>query len=73
MDAGDIAPLEEPQAGLELAFIDEFLRALGYDPDELRRRDDESARQLLIQASIYAAARLTEVECRARYVHDLHS
>jgi len=72
MDERDLTPLEEPQARLELAFIDEFLRKLGYDPDDLRHRSDATAHQLLTQATIYAAARLTEVECRARYVHDLH-
>jgi len=68
----DVTPLEEPQARLELAFIDDFLRRLGYDPHELRGRTDETARALLIQASTYAATKLTEVECRARYIHDLH-
>ena len=71
-DRSDWIPLEEPQAALELAFINEFLRQLGYDPDDLRRRTDTPARELLKQASTYAATRLTEVECRARYVHDLH-
>jgi hypothetical protein len=68
----DTTPLEEPQARLELAFIDEFLRSLGYDPADVRHRTDATARQLLTQASTYAATKLTEVECRARYVHDIH-
>jgi hypothetical protein len=68
----DTTPLEEPQASLELAFIDEFLRKLGYNPDDLRRRTDATARELLAHASTYASAKLTEVESRARYVHDIH-
>ena len=68
----DTTPLEEPQARLELAFIEEFLRSLGYDPAEVRHRTDAAARRLLTQASTYAAARLTEVESRARYIHDIH-
>lgn len=69
----DTTPLEEPQARLELAFIEEYLRSLGYDPAEVRHRTDAHALQLLIQASTYAATRLTEMESRARYIHDIHS
>ncbi|HEY3093789.1 MAG TPA: hypothetical protein VGJ52_11850 [Vicinamibacterales bacterium] len=68
----DTTPLEEPQARLELAFIEEFLRSLGYEPAEVRRRTDPTALRLLTQASTYAATRLTEVESRARYIHDIH-
>jgi len=68
----DTTPLEEPQARLELAFIEEFLRSLGYDPADVRHRTDATAHQLMAQASTYAAIRLTEVESRARYIHDIH-
>jgi hypothetical protein len=72
VDIRDTAPLEEPEARLERALIEEYLRALGHDAAALRLRHDEAARELLKQASIYAAARLTEVESRAHYVHDIH-
>jgi len=72
IDIRDTAPLEEPEARLERALIDEFLRALGHEAAALRLRKDEAARELLKQASAYAAARLTEVESRAHYVHDIH-
>lgn len=64
--------LEEASAKLELAFIDEYLRQRGHDPDALRRRTDDVARELLKQASMYASARLTEMESRAHYVEDIH-
>lgn len=64
--------LEEPQAQLELALIREFLEARGYDLEALRGRSDAEARELLTQASTYAATKLTEVESRAHYVHDIH-
>ena len=68
----DIPPLEEPLAELERRLIDEYLRDLGHDPAVLRARGDDAARKLLVQASIHAAVKLTEVESRAHYVRDLH-
>jgi hypothetical protein len=71
-DLSDTPRLEEPQARLEQALIDDFLRMRGYDPDVLRARDDAEAKMLLTQAATYAATKLTEVESRAHYVHDIH-
>ena len=65
-------PLEEPLAKLELALIDEYLRTLGYDPVTVRNRSDAAARAALRDAAIYAATRLTEVESRAHYIHEIH-
>jgi len=68
----DSPPLEEPLAKLELALIDEYLRTLGYDPVTVRNRSDAAARAALRDAAIYAATRLTEVESRAHYIHEIH-
>ena len=68
----DVQPIEEPLAELERRLIDEYLRSAGHDPDALRARKDEAARKLLIEASVYAATKLTEIESRAHYVRDLH-
>jgi hypothetical protein len=68
----DVPPIEEPLAELERRLIDEYIRRAGHDPDVLRARGDEGARKVLIEASVYAATRLTEVESRAHYVRDLH-
>ena len=68
----DVPPLEEPLARLERALIEEYLLGLGHNPDTLRARTDADARQLLCDASQYAALRLTEVESRAHYVRELH-
>jgi hypothetical protein len=68
----DTPPLEEPLAELERRLIDDYLRAAGHDPIALRASHDEASRKLLIQASIHAAMKLTEVESRAHYVRDLH-
>ena len=68
----DSPPLEEPLAKLELALIDEFLRKHGHDAVALRSRADAASKAALRDAAIYAAMRLTEVESRAHYVHEIH-
>jgi hypothetical protein len=68
----DAPRLQDLHADFERALINEYLRARGQDPDLLRNRDDAEAHLLLTEASTYAAGRLTEVEARAHYVHDIH-
>ena len=58
----DSAPLEEPLAELERQLISEFVSAAGQDLHALLMRHDEAATKLLTDASLYASARLTEVE-----------
>jgi hypothetical protein len=65
-------PLEEPQAALERAFIDEYLRSRGYTLRTAHDLPAEQLKTLMREASIYAAAKLAEVEARATYVHDIH-
>ena len=59
-------------AELERTLISDYLRGRGHDLEALRDRDDAEAHLLLAEASTYAATRLTEVESRAHYLHDLH-
>jgi hypothetical protein len=68
----DTPRLENAFAQLERSLIDDYLRMLGHDPDALRARGDREARRLLVDASTHAAMKLTEVESRAHYVHDIH-
>jgi len=65
-------PAEDRHAKLELAFIQEFLERRGYTPDSLRALSASEANAVLRQASQYASGRLTEVECRAHLIEDLH-
>lgn len=65
-------PAQDPEAQLEQALIDEFLRARGHDAESICRLSEDERMQLLQAASTYAAGKLTEVEARARYVHALH-
>jgi hypothetical protein len=69
----DTPSVGDPFARLEAGLISDYLRALGHDPEALRARSDAEARDLLTQAATYAATRLTEVESRAHYVHEMHS
>jgi len=71
-DRSDVSPLEAPLAELERALIEEFVRARGYDTRALATLPDLERAILLKEASIYASAKMTEVESRARFVHDIH-
>jgi hypothetical protein len=65
-------PLEEPQARLERALIEEFLHDHGCDLSTVDLKPPAERRELLVRASLYAAVRLAEIDARATYVHDLH-
>jgi hypothetical protein len=66
------APIEEPLAELERQLIGEFLAATGQEFHALLVRHDEAATKILTEASLYASARLTEVESRSHYLRKLH-
>jgi hypothetical protein len=70
-------PLEEPllldpHAQLEKSLIEEYLRNNGCTLKRLRDLPEETARRLMTEASLYASIRLTVVETRARFVHEVH-
>jgi hypothetical protein len=68
----DPQPLEEPLAQLERQLISAYLAAAGHDFRHLIVRDDEAARKLLTEASLYASERLSEIEARAHFLKKLH-
>jgi hypothetical protein len=65
-------PLHEPLAELERHLITAYVAGAGYHLGELVGRTDEDAKRLLAEASRYASARLSEIEARAHYLHELH-
>jgi hypothetical protein len=67
-DDTDVQPMHEPLAELERELVAAYVAGTGYDLDDLRSRDDEEARHVLAQASLYASARLSEVEARLHYL-----
>jgi hypothetical protein len=66
-----MSPFQDLLADLERQLIAAYLAGAGYDLDVLEARTDDEARQRLAEASRYASARLSEIEARARYLHDL--
>ena len=62
----------DPTEQLEEALIEEFLEARGYDRHSVQALSEDQARQLLTDASVHASSKLSEVEARAHYVHELH-
>ena len=65
-------PIEEPLSELERHIITEYLANAGADYHALVLRNDDQARTLLRQAAQYASARLSEIEARSDYMHQLH-
>jgi hypothetical protein len=64
--------LEDPQAHLERALIEEFLQARGHSLATVTFKAPSEQRALLAQAAQYAAVRLAEIDARALYIHQIH-
>lgn len=65
-------PMADPQAQLERALIDEYLHTHGYELRTLHELPAERVKEILRDAALYAAGKLTEVEARASYVQHIH-
>jgi hypothetical protein len=68
----DIRAMEDPAGQLETAFIEEFLRARGVDSAALHALPDVEVKRVLTEASVYATAKLAEIEARAHFVREIH-
>lgn len=64
--------LQAPLSQLERALIDEFVRAQGYDPIKLAELPERERAQILTQASVYASAKLAEVEAKSHLIDEIH-
>jgi hypothetical protein len=64
--------LEDPQAKLERALIEEYLKERGCSLATVNTKPPTEGKALLAQASLYAAGRLAEIDARAAYVHRIH-
>lgn len=71
-DRTDALPLESPLGGLERALIDEFLHMRGQTPESLHELAESERRALLGEASVYASGKLSEVDARSKFVHEMH-
>lgn len=65
-------PLQPPLGNLERTLIDEFLQLRGLDRQALDKLSEAERHDLLAEASSYASSKLTEIESRSHYVHELH-
>ena len=63
--------LADPLAPLERELIAAYVAGAGYDIEALATSTDDSAREVLKRASLYASDRLAEVEARSHYLHSL--
>jgi hypothetical protein len=70
-DAPD-TPRHDQTAALEQSLIAEFLEKRGHTLESLATLPDAARHAIMREASLYASARLTEVESRAHYVDELH-
>ena len=68
----DVPPLDDPEAKLELALIEEFLHEHGSDLHALAELAAEERQRLLQDAAAYAGRCLAEIAARAHYVDDIH-
>lgn len=64
--------MQEPEAALEMMYIEAYLRAKGHTLHSLQALPEEEARQLMVEASTYASTKLAEVETRAKFMQDIH-
>ena len=66
-----IPPMKEPLAELERELIAAFVAGAREGTTTRVNRHDDQTHQLLVDASIYATARLSEVESRLHYLRSL--
>jgi len=71
-DQQDQTPIHEPLSDLESHLISAYVAGAGHDLKALLARTDDDARRLLAEASRYASAKLSEIEARSHYLHQLH-
>lgn len=64
--------MEDPNALLERALIEEYLHEKGYSLEKLHELSEDVAKKLMIDASQYASLKLEELEDRAHFVKELH-
>jgi len=67
----NVEPIEDRNALLEKALIEEYLHERGYSMKELKKLPVEVADKLMKEASRYASLKMEEVEARAHFVKQL--
>jgi hypothetical protein len=65
-------PVEDPNALLEKALIEEYLKEKGYSHEDLKKLPADVVEKLMKEASQYASLKMEEVEARAHFIKELH-
>jgi hypothetical protein len=65
-------PLSDPEAKLERALMEQYLREQGHSFADLASLPADERLKLLRDADFYAAGRMAEIQARAHYIADLH-
>ncbi|MBL8061905.1 MAG: hypothetical protein JNK32_02725 [Anaerolineales bacterium] len=65
-------PIEDPNAMLEKALIEEYLQEKGYTHEDLKKLPAKLVEKLMKEASQYASLKMEEVKARAHFVKELH-
>ena len=65
-------PTEDPNAVLEKALMEEYLKEQGYSLEKLKGLPRELAEKLMKEASQYASLKMEEVEARAHFIEEIH-
>lgn len=68
----DTEPIEDPNALLEKALIEEYLKEKGYTHEDLKKLPADVVEKLMKEASQYASLKMEEVSARARFVEEIH-
>lgn len=65
-------PVEDRNALLEKALIEEYLQEKGYSFEVLKVLPADLVEKLMKEASQYASLKLEEVQARAHFIKELH-
>ncbi len=71
-ERSNLAGLPDPHAQMEQEFLAEYVHCHLSMPQSLHSLSAPARRQLMVEASRYASARLAELETRARLVNAVH-
>ena len=64
--------MEDPNAVLEKALMDEYLHEHGYSLKKLNELPKEMVEQLMKEATRYASLKMEEIHARAHFVDEIH-
>jgi len=70
----DLHPEElmAPSSELEKAYINEYLRGVGFKPEQLKDLPATQRHDILCAASMFASTRLAEVEAKSHLIEEMH-